>query len=168
MTFAKVDVSPQRFVEAEKLLTALPFELRTGVVEKALRAAAAPVVKWAISLAPDSIKTGTRELWSKSVKLKRAATKQLAETIGTSSIRAYGEKMAIYAGPIHPSGNLINAVGHSHAQVLWGRRSGSTIKPVTFMQQAGEITKSEQGAAFTKKFETESTRILRKLAKESA
>lgn len=163
MTFAKVEVGEIRFKEAEKLLVGLPFELRTGVVEKALRAAVAPVVKWAKSLAPDSIKTGSRQLWSKKIQQQRSATKQLLETIGTSSIRAYGETMAVYAGPLHPAGNLINAIGTTHAQVLWGRATGVMLKPVTFLQQAADITKPEQGAAFTRKFETEFKRILKKL-----
>jgi hypothetical protein len=161
--FATVDVGEPRFRKAESLLTQLPFEMRTDVVHKAIRAAAAPVEKMAKALAPDSIKTGTRLLWSPKLRTKRANTKQLLESIGHSTVREYGQRIAIFVGPLHPAGNLINAIGHPHKQILWGRPTGAVIPPVKFLQQAAQITASDQGAAFTRKFETEAKRILKKL-----
>jgi hypothetical protein len=167
--FAKVEVLQESFRQAEAHLTAIPFELRTAVLPKALLAAAAPVVQAARKLAPDSVKSGSRKKWSKKVRDARSGTKQHKETIGTSSVRQYGGRgaaagsvLAIYAGPLYPQGNLINAIGHPHAQVLWGRKTGTTLPATDYLLRASEQTKSEQQSAFVSKVKSESERILAK------
>ena len=160
-TFCKVVISQDRINAAEAFLTRLPFEMRTQVVDKALRAAAAPVVKWAKELAPDSVKTGSRTLWSAKTAAARAGNKQLGETI-TAARRSYGAIDAIYIGPSWPAGNIINVIGHPHKQMRWGRATGRQIAANKFLQNAAEITRSDQGAAFTNKVQSETERLIRK------
>jgi hypothetical protein len=160
--FAKVEINEQSFRQAESLLTQLPLEMRTGVLPKAMRAAAAPVETLARQLAPDSVKSGSRKYWSKKVREARTATKQHKQTIGHSSVRTYGDAVAIYVGPLHPAGNLINAIGHPHKQVLWGRQTGVTLPPTKYLEQAADQTKAEQQSAFIEKVKSETEKILAK------
>jgi len=148
-TFARVDISEQSFREADQILVKLEFETRTIALEKAMRKAAAPFVRIARQLAPDSIKTGSRDLWSPKLKAARAHTPQHKKTIGVSSIRNYsGGLIAIYAGPLYPAGNLINAIGHPHKQVLWGRPTGKTLPPNDYLKDAAKQVGSEAQSAF--------------------
>lgn len=155
-----VVIDEQSFREADQLLARLPFELRTGVIPAALRAAAGPVERAARKLAPDSQESGTRERWSKKVQALRANTAPHHQTIGHSTVREYGEITAIYVGPIHPAGNLINVIGHPHKQVLWGRSTGQTIPPNYYLAAAAEQTKGEQQAAFVAKVRAETDKLL--------
>ena len=160
-SFATVEISNESFQSADAQLSRLAFEVRTSVLEKGVRAAAAPVVNRARQLAPDSVKGGSRSRWSKKLKAARQNTKQHKDTIGVSSIRHYrGSTVAIYAGPIHPAGNLINVIGHPHNQVLWGRHTGVTLPPTDYLQRAAQETKAEQQAAFVDKITSESAKLL--------
>ena len=159
--YATVSIDQDSFQQAEKLLTTLPLEMRTGVIPKALSAAANPVVTNAREFAPDSIRSGSRLLWSETVKRKRSNTKQHKETIGKSTVRQYGSgKAAIYIGPLYPQGNLINVIGHPHAQVLWGRKTGTTIPATDYLFRAGESTQLAQQHAFIAKVKAETDRLL--------
>lgn len=159
--YARVDFDQQAFRDAESLLTRLPFELRTGVLPKALGAAANPVVTMARELAPDSVRSGSRRGWSKSMRQKRSATKQHKDTIGKSTVRQYGSgTLAIYVGPLYPQGNLINVIGHPHNQVLWGRHTGTVLPPTDYLEKAGKQTEAAQQAAFVNKIKTETERLL--------
>lgn len=159
--YAKVEIDAASFRKAEGFLEKLPLEVRIVVVEKSVRAAAAPVVKRAQQLAPDSHKTGTWDKWSQRTLAKRGGARQHKDTIGTSSVRNYsGGLTAIYVGPLHPAGNLINIIGHPHAQVLWGRRTSNIIPPVKYLHEAAEQTKGQQQAAFVSSAERQSKRIL--------
>ena len=161
--FATVSINQELYRAAEEHITQLPFELRTGVITKAISAAAEPVVKAARVLAPDSVKSGSRQHWSKSLRQKRVSTKQHKDTIGKSTVRQYGSgTSAIYIGPLYPTGNLINVIGHPHAQVLWGRSTGTTLPPTDYLLRAAEQTKSQQQSAFVGKVKSESERILAK------
>ena len=164
MTFATVHISQERYREAENFLTRVPFEMRTNIIGKALRAAAAPVVKMAKSLAPDSVKTGSRLLWSRKVAAQRSGKPGLSETIIVKSV-SYRTIDAVVIGPSWPAGNIINVVGHPHKQVLWGRPTGRTVSANQFMQHAAELTKSDQGAAFSSTFRSAFDRFLRSQAK---
>ena len=144
----KVVIDEQSFRQAERLLGRLEGDIRRKVVPPALRAAARVSVTKMKQLAPDSRVTGTRRKWSASLRDKRVGTKQHKRTIGVSTVRKYGHVTAIYAGPIHPAGNLINAIGHPHKQMLWGRDSGRTVPANLYVKDAGEQTKSQQQAAF--------------------
>ena len=161
--FATVQINQDSFRQAESLLSALPLEMRTGVIPKAIGAAANPVVTYARELAPDSVRTQSRALWSKSMQQKRANTKQHKDTIGKSTVRQYGNgNAAIYVGPLYPQGNLINAIGHPHRQVLWGRDTGKTLPPTDYLENAGRLTLAAQQAYFIAKVKSESERILAK------
>lgn len=144
----KVVIDEQSFRQAERVLGRLEGELRRKVVPPALRAAARVSVAKMKQLAPDSKKTGSRNRWSKSVRISRVTTKQHRKTLGVSTVRKYGQVVAIYAGPIHPAGNLINVIGHPHKQMLWGRDSGKTVPANLYVIEAGEQTKRQQQAAF--------------------
>ena len=144
----KVLIDEHSFRQAERVLGRLDGRLRNKIIPPALRAAARPAVAKMKQLAPDSKVTGTRAKWSKKVRIERMATKQHRKTIGVSTVRKYGRIVAIYAGPIHPAGNLINAIGHDHKQMLWGRFSGNIIKPNIYVIKAGEQTKLQQQAVF--------------------
>jgi hypothetical protein len=160
-SFATVEIDSASFNAADAQLARLEFEVRTSVLEKGVRAAAAPVVMRARQLAPDSVKSGSRSRWSKKLKAARQNTKQHKDTIGVSSIRHYrGSTVAIYAGPLHPAGNLINAIGHPHNQVLWGRHTGVTLPPTDYLQRAANETKAEQQSAFVAKITSESEKLL--------
>ena len=144
----KVVIDEQSFRTAERVLGRLEGEIRRKVVPPALRAAARVSAAAMRKLAPDSKKTGSRDRWSKKVRLARVATKQHKKTIGVSTVRKYGKVTAIYAGPIHPAGNLINAIGHPHKQMLWGKDSGKTVPANKYVIEAGEQTKRQQQAKF--------------------
>lgn len=144
----KVVIDEESFRRTERQLGRLPGELRRKVVPPALRSAARISAAKMRQLAPDSKKTGSRARWSKSLRLRRAATKQHKKTIGISTVRKYGEVVAIYAGPIHPAGNLINVLGHPHKQMLWGKDSGKTVQANQYVIDAGEQTKRQQQAVF--------------------
>ena len=160
-TYAKVEISEASFQAASAFLTRLEFEMRTAVVDKALRKAAAPPIALAKQLAPDSKKTGSRDKWSRKTKAARASTKQHKQTIGASTVRHYGSgTMAIYVGPIHPAGNLINVIGHQHRQMLWGRASGQIIPGTKYLKDAGEQTVPQQNAAFVNTVKSEVEKIL--------
>lgn len=148
MTTVKVVIDENSFRQAERLLGRLDGEIRRKVLPPALRAAASRAVERMKTLAPDSKKTGSRDRWSKGTRLKRIATKQHRKTIGVSTVRKYGLVVAVYAGPIHPAGNLINAIGHPHKQMLWGKPSGRTIAANEYVLRAGEQTRSQQQAVF--------------------
>lgn len=160
--FAKVQINDQSFRQAETFLATVPLEMRTGVLPKAMRAAAATVERAARQLAPDSVKSGSREKWSKKVKQQRASTKQHKQTIGHSSVRNYQSAMAIYVGPLYPAGNLINAIGHPHKQVLWGRSTGVTLPETDYLEKAANQTATEQQSAFVNKVKSETEKILKK------
>ena len=161
--FATVNINAQSFQKAEAFLSQLPLEMRTGVIPKALGAAANPVVTLAREYAPDSVKSGSRKRWSKALQRKRAGTKQHKETIGKSTARQYGSgKAAIYVGPLYPQGNLINAIGHPHKQVLWGRDTGAVLPPTTYLDLAGQNSLSAQQSEFVAKVESETAKILAK------
>lgn len=164
--FATVKIDEQSFRQADALLTRIPFDLRTAVLPKALQAAAVPVVRAAEALAPDSVKTGSRQLWSAKLRNARASTKQHKDTIGRSTVRQYGSgTAAIYVGPVYPIGNLINVIGHPHQQVLWGRRTGKVIGPVDYLARAAQQTTGEQQAAFVAKVQSETDKLLASGAK---
>jgi hypothetical protein len=126
----------------------LPIELRGKIVTRALKSAVVPAIRKMRQLAPDSVKSGTRQKWSKKMRDRRASTKQHKRTIGASTVRKYGEVTAVYAGPLHPAGNLINVIGHSHKQVLWGRHTGTIIPPNEYVLTAGQQTAGQQQSAF--------------------
>ena len=144
----KVLIDEHSFRQAERVLGRLDGQLRNKIIPPALRAAARPAVARMKQLAPDSKATGSRARWSRKVRILRATTKQHRKTIGVSTVRKYGKVTAIYAGPIHPAGNLINVIGHDHKQVLWGRETGNVIKANTYVIKAGEQTKRQQQAVF--------------------
>jgi hypothetical protein len=144
----RVVIDEQSFRTAERVLGRLDGDLRRKVVPQGLRAAARVAAARMKTLAPDSKKTGSRDRWSKKTRMARVATKQHKTTIGVSTIRKYGKVTAIYAGPIHPAGNLINVIGHPHKQMLWGKASGKTIAANTYPIEAGEQTKRQQQAKF--------------------
>lgn len=160
--FAQVQIDQASFTKAEQFLTRVDFELRTKVLDTALKAAAAPVIKRAEKLAPDSVKSGSRGAWSNKTRARRAGTAQHKNTIGRSAVRNYGAIAAIYVGPLHPAGNLINVIGFQHEQVLWGRHTGATLPPTEYLQQASEQTKDAQQAAFVAAVERETDKILAK------
>jgi len=162
--FCTVTIDLQRYKDAEVFLTRIPFEMRTKVIGKALKAAAAPVVSMAKSLAPDSVKTGSRLLWSKKVAQQRSSKPQLSETIIVKSV-SYSAVDAVIIGPSWPAGNIINVVGHPHKQVLWGRSAGRTVPPNRFLQNSADLTRSEQGDAFSSTFAREFDRFLRAQAR---
>lgn len=147
----KVVIDENSFRQAERLLGRLPGELRKKIIPPAIRAATRPAVAKMKQLAPDSKKTGSRRGWSKKVRLARITTKQHRKTIGISTVRKYGEIVAIYAGPIHPAGNLINVIGHDHKQMLWGRDSGNVVKANQYVIEAGKQTTRQQQAVFEAK-----------------
>jgi hypothetical protein len=158
--FAQVQIDENQFREADAQLARLPLELRTNVLPKGLRAAAAPVEKKARQLAPDSEKSGSRRKWSRKVRQKRASTKPHKQTIGHSTVRRYKTSDAIYVGPVHPQGNLINVIGHNHNQVQWGNRTGWIVQPTTYLQEAAQQTKAQQQTAFVDKVRSESDKLL--------
>lgn len=137
----------------ETVLERLPIALRGAVTQKALRAAAKPVIEMAVSLCPESFVTGTRDLWSKSLKAKRAGVKDLRDTI-TSVTRDYGEVKVEIVGPARPAGALGHLVEFSRRKILWGRDSGQEIQGKPFLRPAAEITKDEQRAALVKVLES--------------
>lgn len=144
----RVQIDENSFRQAERLLGRLEGDIRRKVLPPALRSAARPAVNKMKQLAPDSKKSGSRDRWSKATRLKRVTTKQHRKTVGVSTVRKYGQVVAIYAGPIHPAGNLINVIGHPHKQMLWGRPSGATIAANDYVSRAGEQSKSQQQAVF--------------------
>ena len=159
--FATVKIDEQSFRQAEAFLTRVPFEMRTGIIPKALGAAANPVVTYARELAPDSVRSGSRQLWSKKMQAARSATKQHKDTIGKSTVRQYGQgKAAIYIGPLYPAGNLINVIGHPHKQMLWGRATGSVLPPTDYLNKAAQLTAAAQQSAFVAKVQSETDKIL--------
>lgn len=163
--FCKVVISQERINAAEAQLVKLPFEVRSKVLGKALHAAAAPIVKWAKLLAPDSVKTGTRVLWSKSVAANRAGKPGLSETI-VKVIRSYGSIDAIYVGPSWPAGNIINVIANPHRRTYWGKFTRlSIVPPNLFMQHAAELTRGDQGSNFTNTIQKESDRIISQMAR---
>lgn len=164
--FAQVKIDEQSFRQAEEDLVRLPLELRNKVLTPALSSAAMPVVETAKQLAPDSKKTGSRDKWSKKVRDARSGTKSHKATIGKSSVRKYGDTLqAIYVGPLHPAGNLINVIGHPHRQVLWGRVTGKTLPPTQYLHTAAASTTAAQQAAFVAKVKTETDKLLAGMAK---
>lgn len=144
----RVIIDEASFRQADEFLRRSPQALRRTIVPAALRSAARVAARRARALAPDSKKTGSRDRWSAKTRRMRATTKQHKKTIGISTVRKYGQIIAAYAGPIHPAGNLINAIGHDHKQMLWGRPSGKTIKANRYVIEAGEQTKRQQQAVF--------------------
>lgn len=158
--FAKVEIDEQSFQQADAMLARLPLEIRRGPLEKGVRAAGQPFVARARQLAPDSQKSGSRKKWSKKVQALRSGTKPHKQTIGLSTTRRYGSTIAVYAGPIHPAGNLINVIGHAHNQVLWGNRTGWVVHPTTYLQQAAQETLAQQQSAFVAKVQSESDKLL--------
>jgi hypothetical protein len=89
--FATVQINEQSFQQAEAFLTRVPLEMRTAVIPKALKAAALPVVKMAKQLAPDSVKSGSRQRWSKKLQAERAGKPQHKDTIVSSTVRTKGD-----------------------------------------------------------------------------
>lgn len=157
----RVHIDQAAFAAAEAFLTRIDFLVRGMVVEKALRKAAAPAEQRARQLAPDSKKSGSRDKWSRKTAAKRAHTKQHRLTIGHSSVRNYERGLlAIYVGPIHPAGNLINVIGHQHRQMLWGRASGQIIPGTKYLKDAGEQTIAQQNSAFVSTVKSEVEKIL--------
>lgn len=165
--FATVQIDEQSFKEAESFLARVPLEMRTGIIPKALGAAAMPVVQEARAMAPDSVRSGSRKFWSKKLRQARAATAQHKDTIGKSTVRQYsgGHSLAIYVGPLYPAGNLINAIGHPHNQVLWGHKTGNVIPPTDYLARAAQTTEGAQQNAFVSKVKTETDKLLKKGAK---
>lgn len=158
--FAKVEIENATFQRADALLARLPLEMRIGVIEKALRAAAKPVETRARQIAPDSQRSGSRARWSKKTRAKQANSKPHRQTIGHSTIRGYQGLRAIYVGPLHPAGNLINIIGHNRQQVLWGRRTNRTLPPNEFMKQAAQETTAAQQSAFVETVQRETDEFL--------
>lgn len=161
---ATVRINQESFRQANEIMAKFGQALNSYIIYKGLNAAGNVVSQQARTLAPDSRQTGTRNLWSKKVRGKRANTRSHKDTIGVSSPRNYGERKAIYVGPLYPGGNLINVIGHPHAQVLWGRRTGVTLPATDYLERAGKQTESAQQAAFVGAVQTESDKYLRKAA----
>lgn len=161
--FAKVEINEQSFQQAETFLTQLPLELRTAVIPKALNAAATPVVRQARIFAPDSTKSGNRLLWSKKVREKRSGAPQLKDTIVKSRVRTTPNGLSsIHVWPQNFPGNLINVLGHTHEQILWGRHTGNMLPATQFLVNAAQQTLGEQQSAFVGKVQSETTRLLSK------
>jgi hypothetical protein len=162
--FCTVTINLDRYKEAENFLTRMPFEMRSNIIGKALKAAAAPVVRYAKALAPDSVKTGSRLLWSRKTAAQRSGKPQLSETVIVKSV-SYRTVDAVVIGPSWPAGNIINVIGHPHNQVLWGRPTGRNVRANQFLQNAAQLTASEQGTAFSNTFAAAFDRFLRSQAK---
>lgn len=160
---ARVVIGEPAFRAAENLLTQIPLELRTAIVPKAIRAAARPVVNAAQSLAPDSVVSGSRKKWSKKVRDARVGVKQHKETIGISSVRQYGETIAIYVGALWPAGVLVNVIGHDHKMIQWGKNSGWIRHGHRYLKDAGEQTAPQQQSEFVAAVRTNVEQVLRKL-----
>lgn len=163
--FAKVQISEESFREADAMLARLPLEIRGKVLARGLRAAAAPVEKRARQLVPRSSQTGSRRRMAKAQAARRVGEAEHRESIGHSTIREYGSITAIYVGPVHPAGNLINIIGHPHQQVLWGNRTGRVVPPTTYLQQAAAETTGQQQSAFVGKVRSESDKIIARMAR---
>lgn len=144
----RVEINEQTFKEADRILARLPVELHRRVLPRALKSAVRPAVREMRKLAPDSKKSGTRDRWSRKLRERRASTKPHKRTIGVSSVRRYSQIVAVYAGPLHPAGNLINVIGHPHKQVLWGKPAGDVIAANDYVIRAGQQTASQQQSAF--------------------
>jgi hypothetical protein len=144
----------------EAMLERLPLVLRGKTLERALSAAAKPVIEMAKSLCPDSYITGTRELWSAKTKAERASVKQLKDTI-TSVVRDYGERKVLVVGPAYPAGALGHLVEFSRRKILWGRDSGIETRGKPFLRPAAQITKDEQRSALVKVLESAARKAAR-------
>lgn len=144
----RVVIDEKTFRQADRLLATLPREVQAKVLPGALRGAAKPAVRLMKQLAPDSRKSGSRRRWSAKLRNARVGVKQHKKTIGVSTVRKYGQLTAIYAGPIHPAGNLINVIGHPHLQVLWGNRMPNVLPANEYVIQAGKQTRGATQIAF--------------------
>lgn len=144
----RVEIDEKTFAKADAILARLPKELHRKVLPRALQSAIRPAARAMRKQAPDSVKTGTREKWSEKMRRRRANTKQHKRTIGVSSVRRYQSVVAVYAGPLHPAGNLINVIGHDHKQMLWGRDGGNIVKANEYVLTAGKQAAGESAGAF--------------------
>jgi hypothetical protein len=108
----------------------IPVLLRAGPLPRCLTAFGKPIAKAAPTFARSSRATGTRLKWSRKYKLNPAYQVDSGKYFGTK-VPKHG--MAVIVGAKYPQGNkqqfnMPARKGDTYEHVLWGRRTGRTIR----------------------------------------
>ncbi len=141
--------------ELDRIFATIPVLDRYKVTDKAIRAAAKPVVDRAKEIAPRSSRTGTaKKRYMKNAKDKTKSYNwdyPVWRTI-KATVRKYSAATFAAVGPAWPLGNKVffNSahIKGSRTEVLWGRRSGKQWRQMdNWMKRAGDETAAQQRAA---------------------
>lgn len=134
------------------------------VVDQAVQAASAPVVKRARELAPRSAVTGSAKKRSKSQRDKADWNYPLWKTI-KRVIRKYSNRYGLaIVGPEWPKGNkaYFNTSPNGRREVLWGKPTGRVVQAIrNFIVQAFDETKPEQLDAMKKSLQKTTDQVMR-------
>ncbi len=135
------------------LLDQLPMLLRGTAFDKAMRAAAKPVVEKAKELAPQG-NDADRKKRSKKQKASADWNVRLRSTI-TSKLSKRENGGTVVVGPSWPRGNKahfdwgIRSFGKGREKVLWGKRTGEVVRnEIHWLKRAGDLAKEQAIAAF--------------------
>lgn len=139
-------------------LRRIPILLQLGPAERVLKAMAKPIVEKAKAIAPNSSRSGTRNLWSKKMRAGRDAG-HASQHIGFVYRKGENGGYLVIGGK-HPKANSFNFDANKKGRRVfyWGKDSGK-IKRVEpsqrFMQRALDETRQAQISAGFSQLEKE-------------
>lgn len=132
----------------EKLLKALPWELRDKVLRKAVNDGGRVVIRSARNNVAKhrSKNTGTNQLWSKKLKQQRGNRRwDLWQSIG-QRVRMYDSAVVAFVGARKPWGSHAHLLEKGGVFPRWGKRA-TYQPPRPFLRPAGHSTLSAQQQA---------------------
>ena len=151
MAKLKLTIKLPSDAELDRLFASAPTLERYKVQDKAVRAAAKPVVERAKQLAPRSSQTGTSKKRSKSQRSTADWSIVLATTL-TAVIRRFDTGAYAIVGPSWPKGSKVHFnsahIKGSRREMLWGKPSGREYRQVdNWLKRAGDETVYRQREA---------------------
>jgi len=145
-----MEVSPRDLAQMEKAFHVLSDSLKRNVQRKILTAVATEIKKQYRINTPQSSKTGTYKLWSKTIAARRNGGKnQLKKAIKSKPSSKWKNKqelarrgiLGVTAGYDYTRGGMKSApyahlVNDGHVAVYWGRRGGGRVAGIHWQKSA--------------------------------
>lgn len=135
--------------ELIKALESISITLRSGPLDRCLKAFGEPIARYAETIAPRSKSTGSRNKWSSKYKKNAAYQNDSGDNFGVKVLKS---AVGVIVGAKYPKGNKQQFVhpsrkGNSYKRhVLWGKKVQS-IRFQRSEQPAMKAFKAQQSAA---------------------
>jgi hypothetical protein len=126
-----------------RALEAIDIRLRSGPLDRCLKAYGQPIADYAKTIAPRSRSTGTRKKWSAKYKKNAAYQNDSGDNFGVKVLKS---AVGVVIGAKYPRGNKQQFVhpskrgGTYRKHILWGKKEAD--KPLRFPRDEQPIVKA--------------------------